>query len=325
MDLTLYLKNVPTGTTLYSVVSGKVSFKEVRNNIIVVLDHNHCEQLYHCTGRLYNSGLDGECVLFPSKDLRDWELFTKFKKGDVIVTEDGIIAIFDHMENKSRPDTIVYQAIRYFDGSVKVKTSTCIGYASKARLATQEEKDLFFKALNKEGYFWNGEEVVSVFKKGDIVISGGRCIAIVDHVGEFGSFNDVIYYQCCVSYSGDFNVGVDVGVGRACDCRYASIHEQEYILKKLNEQGYVLDGDTVVKKRFDPKSFEPFQKVLVRANSTSNWRCTFFSHMGDTKAICSGDNWSYCIPYKNNEHLRGKANDCDDFYKWWKLGKDQNY
>ena len=44
--------------------------------------------------------------------------------------------------------------------------------------------------------------------------------------------------------------------------------------------------------------------------------------MTNGKAICSGDNWSYCIPYKNNEHLRGKANDCDDFYKWWKLSKD---
>lgn len=322
MDLTLYLKNVPTGTTLYSVVSGKVSFKEVRNNIIVVLDHNHCEQLYHCTGRLYNSGLDGECVLFPSKDLRDWELFTKFKKGDVIVTEDGIIAIFDHMENKSRPDTIVYQAIRYFDGSVKVKTSTCIGYASKARLATQEEKDLFFKALNKEGYFWNGEEVVSVFKKGDIIVSGQDTFAIIDHVGDFGSHKDVVYYQACYNTLHGMIIKTDIGVGSIKDCRHACESDKKYFLSVLEQMGYTVKDGCVIKKRFDPQTFEPFQKVLVRATSTSNWRCTFFSHMGDSKAICSGDNWSYCIPYENNEHLRGKANDCDDFYKWWKLSKD---
>lgn len=314
MDIRTYLKDLPTGTTLYSIVSGEVSFKEVRNNIIVVLDHNHCEQLYHCTGRLWNSGLDGECVLFPSKELRDWDLFTKFKKGDIIVDCIGIIAIFDHLTDG---DAIVFNAIRRTNGEIVVKTDTGIGYASKARLATQEEKDLFFNSFTKAGYSWNGEEVVPIFKKGDIVISGGRCIAIVDHVGEFGSFNDVIYYQCCLDHCGDFTVGVDVGIGHASDCKYASTYDQERILKKLHEQGYVLDGDTVIKKRFDPKSFEPFQKVLVRAASTSNWRCTFFSHMGDSKAICSGDNWSYCIPYENNEHLRGKANDCDDFYKWW--------
>lgn len=318
MDLRIYLKNLPTGTTLYSVVSGEVSFKEVRNNIIVVLDQNHCEQLYHCTGRLYNSGLDGECVLFPSKELRDWDLFTKFKKGDIVIKA-GLIVIFDHLKDG---DTIVYNAIRRTNGIIVVKTDVGIGNARDARPATQEERDLFFDSLTKAGYSWNGEEVIPIFKKGDIVVSAGGCIAIVDHIGEFGSHSDVVYYQCCINYHGNLKVEVDVGVGQASECKYAPTYDQERILKKLHEQGYVLDGDTVVKKRFDPRTFEPYQKVLVRATSTSNWRCTFFSHMGDSKAICSGDNWSYCIPYENNEHLRGKANDCDDFYKWWKLSKD---
>jgi hypothetical protein len=313
MDLRMYLKNLPSGTTLYSVVSGEVSFKEVRNNMIVVLDHNHCEQSYHWTGRLWNSGLDGECVLFPSKELRDWDLFTKFKKGDIVVKA-GLIVIFDHLKDG---DTIVYNAIRRTNGTIVVKTDVGIGNARDARLATQEERDLFFVSLTKAGYSWNGKEVISIFKKGDIVVSGGRCIAVVDHVGKFGSFDDVIYYQCCFDDRGDFTVGVDVGIGHASDCKYASTHDQERILKKLHEQGYVLDGDTVIKKRFDHKSFEPFQKVLVRSTPSAHWRCTFFSHMINGIAMCSSDNWPYCIPYKGNEHLRGKTDDCDDFYKWW--------
>jgi hypothetical protein len=323
MNIAKILKNVPAGIKLYSVVEGEVEFKYITDDFkIIVLDHNSCEQEYHLSGRLFGCGLDGEVVLFPSKDNRDWDTFCPFKKGDVIVSEGGCTAIFDHMENRSMPDTIVYQALRRWDGRIKVELDTGIGYVHEARLATQEEKDLFFKDLSNAGYSWNGEKVITVFKKGDIVVSGGGCIAVVDHVGKFGSFDNVIYYQCCIDDRGDFTVGVDVGIGHVCDCKYAPTYDQERILKKLHEQGYVLDGDTVIKKRFDPKSFEPFQKVLVRANSTSNWRCTFFSHMGDSKAICSGDNWSYCIPYKNNEHLRGKANDCDDFYKWWKLSKD---
>lgn len=317
MDLRIYLKNVPTGTKLYSLVSGEVTFKEIRSGDIVVIDHYNREQLYHFTGRLSNTGLDGECLLFPSKELRDWNLFIKFKKGDIIVDTIGIIAIFDHLTDG---DAIMYKAFRRTNGDIIVKTDTGIGYASKARLATQEEKDLFFEDLTNAGYSWNGEEVIPMFKKGDIILSAGRrCIAIVDHVGEFGSHNDVVYYQCCLDCHGEFNFGVDVGVGRACDCIYASTHEQERILKKLNELGYVLNEDTVIKKRFNPKSFEPYQKVLVRSTPSAHWRCTFFSHMINGMAMCSSDNWPYCIPYKGNEHLRGKTDDCDDFYQWWRL------
>jgi hypothetical protein len=259
--------------------------------------------------------MNGECVLFPSKELRDWDLFTKFKKGDIIVDCIGIIAIFDHLTDG---DAIVFNAIRRTNGEIVVKTDTGIGYASKARLATQEEKELFFEALTKAGYFWNGEEVLPMFKKGDIILSGDRgCVAIVDHVGEFGSYDDVVFYQCCLDHHGELTVKTDVGIGHACDCKYAPTYDQERILRKLHEHGYVLDGDTVVKKRFDPQSFEPFQKVLVRPSRASNWRCAFFSHMTNGEAICSCDAWHYCIPYENNEHLAGKSDDCDDFFKWW--------
>lgn len=314
MDLRIYLKNIPSGTKLYSLVSGEVTFKEIRSRDIVVLDNNHCEQLYHFTGRLWNTCMDGECLLFPSKELRDWDLFTKFKKGDIIVDCLGIIAIFDHLKDG---DAIVYKAIRRTSGTIVVKTDTGIGYARNVRLATREEEDLFFDSLSKAGYSWNGEEVVPIFKKGDIVVSGSGTVAIVDHIGTFGSFNDVIYYQCCVNHFGHFVAKVDVGIGHANDCKYASTHDQEYILKKLNEQGFVLKDDTVVKKRFDPKTLEGFQKVLVRSTPSAHWRCTFFSHMINGMAMCSSDNWPYCIPYENNEHLRGTANDCDNFYKWW--------
>jgi hypothetical protein len=321
MNLVKILKNVPAGTKLYSVVEGEVEFKYITHDFkIIVLDHNSCEQEYHLSGRLFGCGLDGEVVLFPSKDNRDWDTFCPFKKGDVIVSEDGFIAIFDHMANRSMPDTIVYQALRRWDGSIKVKLDTGIGYVHEARLATQEEKDLFFKAFSEAGYSWNGEEVVSVFKKGDIILSAGRgCIAIVDHVGEFGSHNDVVYYQCCLDCHGKFNFGVDVGIGHVCDCTYACIHDQERILRKLNECGYVLNEDTVIKKRFDPKSFEPFQKVLVRDDEDQIWKCDFFSHFQDDHypVRCTGDMYSECIPFEGNGYLVGTSQDCDKLYKWW--------
>ena len=252
--------------------------------------------------------------LFANKKL---EKIKTFKKGDIIVDDIGIIALFDSVKEGSKPDVIVYQAIRRTNGNIIVKTDTGIGYTHRARRATREEEDLFFDSLTKAGYCWNGEEVVPVFKKGDIIMSEGGCIAIVDHIGEYGSFKDVVYYQCCLNYHGELTVKVDVGVGRMCNCKYAYTHDQERILKKLHEHAFVLDGDTVVKKKFNPKTLEGFQKVLVRSTPSAHWRCTFFSHMINGMAMCCSDNWPYCIPYKGNEHLRGTSNDCDAFYKWW--------
>ena len=246
----------------------------------------------------------------------------EFKRGDIIVDRIGIIAIFDHADFSN---AIVYKAIRRTSGQIVVKTDTGIGYIYECRLATEVEKNLFFNSLAEAGYAWDGKEVIPVFKKGDIIISDGGCLAIVDHIGKFGSHSDVVYYQACYNTTLGMKVGTDLGIGRVSDCRIAIESDKLYFLKVLGQMGYIVKDGTVCKEKFNPETFEPFQKVLVRATSTSNWRCTFFSHMGDSKAICSGDNWSYCIPYENNEHLRGKANDCDDFYKWWKLSKDQNY
>ena len=76
-------------------------------------------------------------------------------------------------------------------------------------------------------------------------------------------------------------------------------------------------------KRFDPKEFKPFDKVLVRCRNRTCWEATFFrcliiqSVIGgiiDTSTI----SWSQCIPYnKDTSHLANTSEDCPDYYKWW--------
>ena len=89
----------------------------------------------------------------------DNSLIKIFKKGDIIVSDTGIIALFDSIRNSSRPDTIVYQAIRRINGEIIVKTDTGIGYASNASLASNKEKDLFFASLSEAGYEFDGVSV----------------------------------------------------------------------------------------------------------------------------------------------------------------------
>lgn len=78
IDLTKILKNCPVGTKLYSSIYGEIYFEEIRSNgkypIITITKSNYTatftKEGFHYVDE------DGECILFPSKDQRDWSKFT---------------------------------------------------------------------------------------------------------------------------------------------------------------------------------------------------------------------------------------------------------
>ena len=74
-------------------------------------------------------------------------------------------------------------------------------------------------------------------------------------------------------------------------------------------------------ERFDPKTLQPFDKVLAKDGFSSKWTCSFFSHMDNDVSFpvyCSGGYFKVCIPYnKETKHLIGTSDDCPEYYKWW--------
>ena len=78
IDLTKILKDCPKYTKLYCSLYGEVLFEG-----IITGNHNHFIEVYvkvlnslimfTYNGRYFSNG---ECVLFPSKDQRDWNKFT---------------------------------------------------------------------------------------------------------------------------------------------------------------------------------------------------------------------------------------------------------
>lgn len=74
-------------------------------------------------------------------------------------------------------------------------------------------------------------------------------------------------------------------------------------------------------ERFDPKTLQPFDKVLAKDGFSSKWTCSFFSHIDNDVSFpvyCSGGYFKVCIPYnEETKHLVGTSNDCPEFYKWW--------
>ena len=74
-------------------------------------------------------------------------------------------------------------------------------------------------------------------------------------------------------------------------------------------------------KKFDVYTLQPFDKVLSRYGTESNWMCTYFSHIIDKVnpyVDCNGIIVHVCIPYnEDTKHLVGTKKDCPEFYKWW--------
>lgn len=80
LNLVEILKDCPKETKLYSTVFGEVKFGFIRDHSIypIALMVKDWYEYLTSEGKLYDK-FDGECILFPSKDQRDWFKF-KLKK-----------------------------------------------------------------------------------------------------------------------------------------------------------------------------------------------------------------------------------------------------
>lgn len=77
LDLVEILKNCPSGIKLYSTVHGEVllnSVIEADTEYPIKISHIRGDAEFARNGKYYNE-YGGECVLFPSKDQRDWSKF----------------------------------------------------------------------------------------------------------------------------------------------------------------------------------------------------------------------------------------------------------
>lgn len=81
MNIAEILKNKPQGTKLYTPIWGYVTFDHIGDDeTIYVLFNTYDECVFYNDGK-YST--EGECMLFPSKEMRDWSKFS-WKRGDVL-------------------------------------------------------------------------------------------------------------------------------------------------------------------------------------------------------------------------------------------------
>lgn len=281
LNIAEILKDCPKGMELYSPLCGKCVFDRVCFGTIVCTRQN--KQNITFTNKGYYMlpvSDDCECMIFPSKENRDWSTFQKpFKEGDIAVTEKGHIHLLRTKDSSYCAYREEWKGLPPFDPTITTDVKV-------VRLATKEEKQKFFDIIKANGYKWNNEtktlERLPKFKVGDRVR---------------GKYTNNIYTISCVTLTeykltngGSFTFDVE-------DCFKLVSNKFDIFTLKPFDKVLVRYGNNIWHIHF----FEKYDKSLKYPFVCMNGNC-----------------YKQCIPYENNEHLLDTTNDCNDFYKTWK-------
>ena len=160
-NLVNILKHCPEGTKLYSPIYGEVTFTAIsgRNKILgkaTKWDREIVTVAFTRLGRLSGEFSDSECVLFPSKDQRDWDKFRiPTKKGDVIMFNGQVPCLVTGDYSQDKKDWVcgLLENGDFCTNIIHPSEWNAHFYT----FATKEIKDELFKAMDKAGYTWDGE------------------------------------------------------------------------------------------------------------------------------------------------------------------------
>ena len=295
IDISKLLKDCPRGMELDCTMYEDVCFDYVDELNII---HCYIQHEAHKTSITFNqhgtpnSDIKSKCVIFP-KGKTTWEGFHRpFEDGDVVVAEDAesfYLFLLKHLTHSE--DDNNYDGYCYFGWDFQCNELFPKGNWVFNRLANEEEKAKLFDAIKANGYKWNEKTktleklVEPKFKVGDKVLWNydTKIIRTISKVQLTKSRGYVYWIDCEGCSSGWWN-------------------ENEL---------------TPIPNKFDINTLKPFEsKVLMRSSNAREWVGTIFSHYNNKFYGC-GMCCDQCIPYEGNEHLLGKTDDCDEYFKNW--------
>lgn len=295
------LKDCPKGMELYSPLCGKCVFDRLNMGTTIVCKKQNTQEITFTREGYYMLPVfdDCECMIFPSKDQRDWSKFQRpFKDGDICYIKIGNRKI-GYYENififkGINENNYIKRYVNLHCNSLLIDDSAVckINDVKEIRFATEEEKEKLFQAIKDNGYRWNAETktleklIVPKFKVGD------RIRSVIS----------LSYYTII------------------------DIEDDQYVIKPDDPEKFPyhihfsLETDYELVPKFDINTLKPFDKVLVRGDVGQRWTIDFFGFMDNKKGypfVCVGHYVTQCIPYEGNEHLLGKTDECDGFYETW--------
>ena len=321
------LKDKPQGTKLYSSVCGKCNLVLVDDKSFKISFYNSELGLNDGEGQLDKFGKlydDGECVIFPSKEMRNWRKFS-WKKGDILVSNDGgTEVIFDkwyddtytNFYGKHYLDSENENNIKYFEGFVCTTERYFLESKDAVQTYINTIEERLGGKLNMETL--EIEKTQPEFKDGDIV---ALVVRKCTHIAIFQSRQEAyIGFHAVLCQNDELLLEEpfreDVG---DIELRLATDSEKQQLFDALAKEGKTWDAVKKqiidLKPKWTPK---PFDRVITRVDDDAIWTANIFSHIdqhGEYVTIGCVGGYPYCIPYnEETAHLLGTTDE-------WKGGE----
>lgn len=308
------LKDKPQGTKLYADAFGELSIEEIyigdKDEIgITLLSSVGDELIFYNDGR-YNT--QGESILVPSKEMRDWEKFS-WKRGDVLVNSRGLKILFDRWANNNYTSFYAKTINLVEDGFLDTNLHT---------LASEKEAKSFIKCIEERFGGKLNLQTLEIqkqpeFKDGDIV-----CISGMGYLA-YGIVKSIDYSSKKLEYYAlnDMSTLKTDDWLSFEDKQIQPITETQQIIlfDALAKEGKHWDAEKKQIVDLKPKyEFKPMDLCLMKYIGKYNNRgwelCQYaytehrVSSIGEQRDFyhaVGGEIYAECIPYKGNEHLLG--------------------
>lgn len=322
-DIDIYeiLKDEEYGTELYTPKCGNVWHSGMANDkdiakAIWTEDGAGREHFFDKNGKIYK---EGEILLFPSKQMRDWSKF--FKKGDVL----------EYVGDKKLQGTCTFEKYedetktRFFGRFVKEKEVLNPNLSSNFRTVD------WVKKHDPTGYIRFVEErlggklnrkTLEIEKPAKPTFEIGKLYVFreEDEDGEltiigklidknesedtltFGNQYEIENEKFVTDQTFDLRISVSKELREATDDEYCTFRDAYYLWEKSKE-----------KKSEEQPAFKTFDKVLVRDGGEYEWLPALFvrdrgegaNYRYKVLSLRSGKpaEFACCIPYEGNENI----------------------
>lgn len=331
-DIDIYeiLKDEEYGTELYTPICGRVWHSGMANDkdsakAIWTEDEAGREHFFDKNGKIDK---EGEILLFPSKEMRDWSKF--FKKGDVLICYEGkkpYYTIFDGFESNT---------YRAFKGKFAYDTCEDKWYQNEGNLSTntfhklnREDSEIYVTKIEERFGGKLNRETLEIEKPAKLTFEVGKLYVFreEDEDGEltiigkligknesedtltFGNQYEIENEKFVTDQTFDLRISVNKELREATENEVELFNKHYAIWKKEKE----------AKEQPD---FKPFDKVLVRCGEKFKWLPAFFVRdRGDDFAarynvlpLHSGKaaDFTSCIPFEGHENIAFTSYDIEN-------------
>lgn len=320
-DIDIYeiLKDEEYGTELYTPICGKVWHSGMANDkdsakAIWTEDEAGREHFFDKNGKIYK---EGEVLLFPSNEMRDWSKF--FKKGDVLVHRDcDIHVIFEGFKDNryTRFKSKHYLWKECFEDYNK-EVSEMITFTF--RKASDDEAHAYINTLEKHFGGKLNRETLEIEKPEKLTFEIGK-LYVFDEKDEDGKVT--VIGKLIGKEEGELTIGNQYEIENENFVTNETFFLNISLHKELREatenevelfNKHCAIWEKKEKEAKEQPAFKPFDKVLVRNGEKYKWQPAFFvRERGESFA------WRYkvllihcgkvgdfkdCIPFDGNEYL----------------------